>query len=93
MKEEIIGTSLIQQQRGYSVKDSEKSLFIPKAELLAVGCKNCVWKLNGQCPKKNQMDDYGICEELVQFISSLAGNDDSLTQVWEKFHIYKARLQ
>jgi len=86
-------TSLVKQQKGYSVQNNDNSLFIPKVELLAVGCKNCVWKINGQCHKKHQMVDYGICDELVQFISSLANKGDSLTQVWEKFHIYKARLQ
>ena len=34
-----------------------------------------------------------ICPEMIQFIVSLAEKDDSITALWEKFLIYKLRIQ
>ena len=109
--------SITSKNEGLEVVSEEKSIFFPNAELLNVGCKNCIWKLHSQCPygleneeiypkdisttdKKNLYDDIelgtmleGICQEVIQFLSTLAEKNDTLTAVWEKFHIYKARLQ
>lgn len=91
MKSEIIF-----QNDGYLVNDINKSIFFPNAELLSVGCRNCIWKLHNKCPYGfigEQEKEEGICFEMINFLSSLAEKKDTLTEVWEKFHIYKARLQ
>lgn len=36
---------------------------------------------------------YNICPEMLQFLISLADKGDTASGVWEKFLIYKARLQ
>ena len=35
----------------------------------------------------------GICLDMISFLVSLADKNDTLISIWEKFHIYKARLQ
>ncbi len=77
---------------GYSVVSSEKRLFFPTAELMNIGCRNCVWEGYSQCPHKIKPKE-GICSELIQFLFSLSEPDDSVSAVWEKFYIYKTRLQ
>ena len=89
-------TSIIPQDDGYLASVNEKSIFFPNAELLNVGCKSCIWKLHNQCPygyvdEESHKD--GICSEMINFLVSLADKNDSLTSIWEKFYIYKARLQ
>src|SRR3990167_4106644 len=88
--------SIIPQDDGYLASVNEKSVFFPNAELLNVGCKNCIWKLHSQCPYgyvDEQAHESGICSEMINFLVSLADKNDSLTSIWEKFYIYKARLQ
>jgi len=88
--------SIIPQDDGYLASVNEKSVFFPNAELLNVGCKNCIWKLHNQCPYgyvDEQAHENGICSEIINFLVSLADKNDSLTSIWEKFYIYKARLQ
>ena len=88
--------SIIPQDDGYLASSDEKSIFFPNAELLNVGCKNCIWKLHNQCPYgyvDEQAHKDGICSEMINFLVSLADKNDSLTSIWEKFYIYKARLQ
>ena len=119
--------TIIPQNDGFLASSEEKSIFFPNAELLNVGCKNCIWKLHNQCPyglvdeqsypkdisfflakskriveeKENiatitipeETIPNGICPEMIQFLSSLADKNSTLTEVWEKFHVYKARLQ
>ncbi len=41
----------------------------------------------------DKMFPKGICPEMIEFLSSLGDGSDDLTVIWEKFHIYKARLQ
>src|SRR3990167_5021040 len=70
-------TSIIPQDDGYLVSFNEKkdyfnnspqsqskdktAIFFPNAELLNVGCKNCIWKLHSQCP-------YGLKDdEAIEF--------------------------
>mgnify|MGYP001606601605 FL=1 len=87
---------IIPQNDGFLASSDEKSIFFPNAELLNVGCKNCIWKLHSQCPYgfvDEQAKEEGICNEMIIFLSSLADKNSTLTEVWEKFHIYKARLQ
>lgn len=86
------------KDKGYLVEGEGKRIFFPIAELVNIGCKNCVWRFHGQCPygyptEKGTMHKNEICNELIQFVSSLAEIDDSVSAVWEKFHIYKTRLQ
>src|SRR3990167_3096890 len=51
-------TSIIQQDDGYLASANEKTIFFPNAELMNVGCKNCIWKLHNQCP-------YGLKDDEV----------------------------
>lgn len=112
---------LIPTDKGYLVQSDSRKLFLANAELINVGCSNCIWRMHNQCPHKLKEDelyivkeiiDVGdnsskdknvdvkkpietvpICPEMIQFIISLAEKDDSITAVWEKFLIYKLRLQ
>lgn len=106
---------IIPQNDGFLASSEQKSIFFPNAELLNVGCKNCIWKLHSQCPyglvdeeiypkdvdkvSLEEAKDFGyvgldgICPEMINFLSSLAEKNSTLTEVWEKFHVYKARLQ
>ena len=73
-----------------------KTLFIPKAELIAHGCRNCVWRLHKQCPydiKEGYYKDDGICDEFSDFLMSFAEGSGSISAVWEKFNLYLSRLQ
>lgn len=73
-----------------------KSIFISSSELIHFGCKNCLWKIHHQCPhglSGNAFKDEGICKEFTDFLFSLASEGDSVTALWEKFHLYLARLQ
>ena len=95
-KPEKVETSIVPKIEGIEVSINDRSLFFPTAEIHNVGCKNCIWKLHNQCPhglKEDEMLDEGICTEMLNFLASLVEKDDDLTAVWERFHIYKARLQ
>ena len=118
------------KKKGFVAVNEGKTIFLPNAELLNIGCKNCVWQIHGQCPHNLKNDEVyervtikiendfkdgdtitekefyskehtktsqnvmkGICNELIQFVLSLAEKDDSASALWEKFHIYKARIQ
>ena len=99
------------KEDGYNADVSGKTIFLPTAELLNIGCKNCVWRLNSQCPheitegsefiegidsdnsENSSHSLKGICNEMIQFVLSLASPDDTSSALWEKYHIYKARLQ
>ena len=89
-------TEIIAQRDGFLTSVNEKPIFFPNAELMNVGCKNCIWKLHSQCPhglKDEGALSEGICPEMIEFLLSFADKSNSLTIIWEKFHIYKARLQ
>ena len=84
------------KEDGFEVTSNEKTIFFPTAELNNVGCRNCVWKLHAQCPHSCVDDkgmEKGICDEMLHFLTDLADKGDNLTAIWEKFLIYKTRLQ
>lgn len=78
-------------------KFEEKGLLIPNKTLELFGCRNCVWKSNGQCPKgftrPEESVPEGYCSELGEFMLSLAGENDNVTNIQEKFHIYTQQVQ
>ncbi len=81
---------------GLTIDNKGKSLFFSDEELRVVGCRNCVWKESGSCPRGLVGDEClpeGFCDELARFVVGLADSGDIVSAVWEKFHIYKARLQ
>ena len=112
-----MANDLVLQDSGYLVQSDSKQIFLANAELVNVGCMNCVWRMHGQCPHNlDEGDCYNpselvnvtnstdikiekpkesvpICPEMIQFIVSLAEKDDSVTALWEKFLIYKLRIQ
>lgn len=93
-KDENFGLDM--SNNGALVHFHDTSLFFPLAEINNVGCRNCIWKLHNQCPHGKKDGEFihgGICPEMMQFLTSLAEKGDNLTAIWEKFHIYKARLQ
>ena len=77
----------------------DRSLLLPNSFLVGYGCKNCVWKDYGQCPKgftkEGESTDEGYCQEIVDFFNSLhdGGGRGSLSAVKEKFHLYVQELQ
>ena len=78
-----------------SLPSNGEELFLSKQELLVAGCKNCVWQSAGQCPHSLVVGESvigGICQAMIDFLCSLAITGDSSSAVWEKFHIYKARI-
>lgn len=76
---------------------SGKTVFLPKELLVSYGCRNCVWKHFGQCPKgftlPTEWTDDGYCMELAEFIVGLAEKDDSISAIKEKFHLYTQEIQ
>lgn len=73
-----------------------KSLYLPKQVLQGYGCKNCVWKTYGQCPHNLSSDDSlaeGYCDELAQFLFSLAEKSDNVSAMKEKFMLYTQEMQ
>ena len=148
---------IVPRNEGFEVSGSQKTLFIPNAEIHLIGCRNCVWKLNSQCPYGLKDDEFieiiefdeksefnktktfrinsysgvaqsgekssvfaetkigqngeiskggdyspnpkppiiseGICPEMLEFVGSMAGKNDTFVSVLEKFLNYKVRLQ
>jgi len=79
-----------------NINHKNKNIFISNKELINFGCKNCIWKIHNQCPHGLSGNDFkqeGYCQEFVDFLLSFAVEGDSITAVWEKFHLYLARLQ
>jgi len=75
---------------------TEKKLFLSKEELRGYGCKNCVWKSFEQCPHGYTGDEgkkEGYCEELANFIFSLAEPEDKITAVKEKWLLQVQDMQ
>jgi len=81
---------------------------LSNSELASIGCKNCIWLLHGQCPHKLEEGSVfvpeessstkfeginGMCPQYFDFIMSFAGEEDSVSALWEKFTLYIARLQ
>lgn len=103
-----------------NVPEEKSGLFISNAELINVGCKNCIWKLHGQCPHNFKGDESyskavkefnknldkethikegnmklqeGICDEMINFLLTLSRGEDSISGMWEQYHLYKASIQ
>jgi len=78
-------------------KKGEHKLFIPNHVLQNYGCKYCVWKNYGMCPKgftdPEQSLDEGYCQEMADFLFSLAGNDSSISVLKEKFILYTQEIE
>lgn len=78
----------------HSVSADNSNLVFQLADLENVGCRNCVWHLHNQCPHDTEFRKKEIiCEELLHFLVSLGEGNGSVSSVWEKFYVYKARLQ
>lgn len=48
---------------------------------------------NGNVKSQKPIGSVAICPEMILFITSLAEKGDSITAIWEKFLIYKLRIQ
>ena len=83
---------IVPVNNGFNVTVEDKEIFFPTAELHIAGCKNCIWKIHNQCNHK-EGEFKLICPEMIQFLTGLASKGDSLTEVWEKFLLYKVRLE
>ncbi len=87
---------IMPRDNGFTVKNTDKSLFLSRPELLNIGCKNCIWKLNDQCPHGLSDSGFlpeGYCKEIVSWLFSLSGSSDSSTVIWERYHIFVSQLQ
>ena len=83
------------------------NITISTQELQSHGCIACIWRIHNQCPhdikigekyiqaptKPGETELNGICNEYINFLLSLATEDDSINSLWEKFSLYVARLQ
>jgi len=61
-----------------------------------VGCRSCVWKFHGLCPKGlvggMVLPDSLICGDFSDFLSSLAGDCSSVVEFKERFFLYCSEL-
>ena len=88
-----------------SIPDTTTGILLHSAELSMFGCRNCVWKQYRQCPngltKKDSVFSFiddnvnvtGYCMAYIKFILSMGSSGDSVSSIWEKFHLYIAELQ
>lgn len=91
-----MNNSIAVRKDGTLASVNSSSLSISKAEMLSVGCKNCIWKLNNQCVKgytgdKEHADGY--CLELANWLFGLAGDTGSSSVLWERYHLFVSQLQ
>ena len=70
--------TIIPQNDGFLASSDEKSIFFPNAELMNVGCKNCIWKLHNQCP-------YGLTDD--EFIEIIEFDEKSEFNKTKSFRI------
>ena len=77
-------TSIIPQDDGYLASSDEKSIFFPNAELLNVGCKNCIWKLHNQCP-------YGLKDDEIIEFSEFEESGKESTKTFKIYPNHNAR--
>ena len=72
-------------------------LFLHDKTLQMYGCKNCIWKSYGQCPKGFTEPDRtlpeGYCMELANFILGLGEPGDTVSAIKEKYFIYTQEMQ
>jgi len=73
------------------------SITLPNSMLKSYGCKNCVWKTYGQCPKgftkQTESLPDGYCIEFGNFLLSIAEREDSISAVKEKFMLYTQEME
>jgi len=74
-----------------------RSLFLSKHVLQGYGCKSCIWKSYGQCPKgyifPEESEPEGYCQEMADFLFGLAEKSDSVSAIKEKFMLYTQEMQ
>jgi hypothetical protein len=70
---------------------------LPEYVIQAYGCRGCTWKQFGTCPKGfTQVTDKteeGICEDMLKFLFELRKSSSSLSEMKEKFNLYKLEMQ
>lgn len=76
---------------------NDSGIFLSEADLVNVGCRNCIFRLNGQCFKGYRYNESGLpegyCKELADWLFSLAGDTKSSSILWENYNLFVARLQ
>lgn len=79
---------------------NDYSLSLSTSELQSIGCKNCIFRLNGNCfhnlSSTSPVTDYpspGFCPELCTWLLDLAGPDSTPSILWERYHIFVNQLQ
>lgn len=75
-----------------------KELFFSDEMLKIYGCVNCIWKSFDQCPEgfkpgTGGCTESGYCDKLTGFLGRLAENEDSISAVKEKFHLFIQEVQ
>ena len=58
--------SIIPKRDGFEVANRSTALFFPKPEMDLYGCRNCVWKIHGQCPY-GLKDDEAYPKDVMNF--------------------------
>ena len=75
----------------------DSGVFFSTEILRSRGCRGCVWKETGECPRGfTGVDDTtveGYCDKLVNFLSNLVGVSGSVDVALEKFQLYVFEVQ
>jgi len=74
----------------------EVELFFSNEMLHAYGCENCIFREIEQCPHSladGEKYKNGYCQKLIDFLTHLAEDGDSISSVKEKFHIFVQEMQ
>ena len=74
---------------------SDKVDLLPEQVLRDLGCRSCVWKEFGQCPRGltgSRVLSKGYCSEFSSFLYQLLG-DGTVSSLKEKYHLYVQELQ
>ncbi len=86
-------TNIIPVGNGLVVANQDNSIRLHNTELANVGCGSCVMEANGQCPHPTHAKKQVICDDMTEFLFSLVEKGDTASALWEKYHIYIARLE
>ena len=86
-------TNIIPVGNGLVVANVDNSIRLHNTELANVGCGSCVMEANGQCPHPAHAKKQVICDDMTEFLFSLVEKGDTASALWEKYHIYIARLE
>ncbi len=86
-------TNIIPVGNGLVVANQDNSIRLHNTELANVGCGSCVMDANGQCPHPDHAKKQVICDDMTEFLFSLVETGDTASALWEKYHIYIARLE